>query len=75
MAMNDSLNRGQPDACAGKFLYGVQSLERAEQFADVRHIESGSIVTHKKRWRSLQRAHAELDPGAVYRLTPESPSD
>src|SRR5919108_4536467 len=49
VAVDDALDRGEPDARARELVGRVQPLKRAEQLGRVGHIEAGAVVAYVKR--------------------------
>ena len=47
VAKKDALNVREADACAFEFLFEVEALEDAKEFANVLHIETYTIIAHK----------------------------
>jgi len=47
VAEEDALNVGEADARAFEFLFEVQALKDAEEFANVLHIKAYTIIAHK----------------------------
>jgi hypothetical protein len=47
MAVDDPLNRRQPDSAAREFLLGMKPLEGTKQPVRVSHIEARAIVPHE----------------------------
>lgn len=58
--VNNALHGSQPDAGTFKFGARMQALERAKELVGIGHVESHSIVAHKKTRFSLVMIHAEL---------------
>ena len=63
MAMNDALDSRQADAASGEILRRVKPLESAEEFADIRHVETGAIIADEVDLLPILLRHAQLDPG------------
>ena len=61
MAEEDSLNVSEADARAFEFLFEVEALEDAEEFANVLHIETYTIIAHKYNVLISSSLRAELD--------------
>ena len=57
----DALNVREADACAFEFLFEVEALEDAEEFANVLHIETYTIIAHKYNVLISSSLRAELD--------------
>ncbi len=49
MAIDDTLDGGQADACSRKIGRRVQALENAEKLFGKIHIEASAIITNKER--------------------------
>src|SRR5690606_18979625 len=47
VALDDAAGDRQPDACAFELILAMQALERAEQFADVAHVEPHAVVANE----------------------------
>jgi hypothetical protein len=61
VSCNDALDNGEAASGSWKLLGGMQTLEQVEQLADISHIETGAIVPHEIRRRTLNLARADLD--------------
>src|SRR3990172_11651296 len=78
MAGYDALHCGEPDARAIEFIGAMQPLEGSEQLADIIHIKTRTVVTHKINWITLMPYNAELNldmlffssklPGITYQI-------
>ncbi len=62
MALDDSLHRGEPHACALKLLGGVEPLEDAKELVRVGRIEPDAVVTHVVNGKAILLRGPELDP-------------
>ncbi len=65
MAVDDPLDRGEPDADSLELLGPVQPLERREKAASVVHIETGAVVANKIDGLSFLLDGAELYLGVI----------
>ena len=61
MLVDDTLDGGKPDACAGKLADMMKPLKRAKEMACVCHIEPDAIVANIKRGLSIDELGPELD--------------
>ena len=59
--VDDALHGGESDAGPFKFLAAVHSLEGAEQFARVGHVETRAVVADKVSLSVTMIRNAELD--------------
>src|SRR6202521_5143870 len=49
VAVDDPLRGGQPDSCPRELTDRMQTLERGEQLAGMRHVETDAVVAHEER--------------------------
>lgn len=61
VAVDDTLDRGQSDTRAIKFLDRMQPMECAEQLARVLHLKPGAIVAHVEDRCGLARLHTKVN--------------
>src|SRR5262245_28140004 len=61
VSIDDALHYGQPDAGAVEFTVVVETLECAEQFSGVSHIESRAVVTDVKHACDTVRRGTDFD--------------
>jgi hypothetical protein len=58
---DDALHNGQTDTSALELDGRVQPLEHTEELVDVRHVETGTIVSNEKYRTALFLSNADLD--------------
>src|SRR4051812_7404483 len=64
MTRHDPLDRGETDAGALEFLFGVHALEWLEKLLCMGHVESGAVVAHEEH----RLVRAPFDPHFYPRL-------
>jgi len=63
LALDDTLNRGQPNSSSREIAGRVQALKSPKQLAGVRLVEAGAVVPHEVLPAAVLAGTAEFNPG------------
>src|SRR5258708_1821420 len=63
MSVDDSLYRGETDACTRELRRAVKALEGSKKTVRIALIKTGAVVPHEKGVLTILLALAEFDPG------------